>query len=75
MVVNIYALVFGIFICIFVPFPTKIPVTASNMNWSGPVFLGVCFLIMGDWFLRARRSFAGPSKGQLSLGTQVIRSD
>jgi amino acid transporter len=65
MAVNIYSLVFGIFVCVFVPFPTQIPVTAANMNWSGPVFIGVCLLLVLDWAFRARKSYSGPMKGLL----------
>lgn len=60
MAINIFALVFGVFVCIFVPFPTQIPVTAANMNWSGPVFLGVVILLVIDWTFRARTKYTGP---------------
>ncbi|KAJ5740781.1 hypothetical protein N7493_000653 [Penicillium malachiteum] len=60
MAINVFALAFGIFVCIFVPFPTIIPVTAANMNWSGPVFLGVCILLIIDWVFRARKKYIGP---------------
>lgn len=62
MIINIYSLVFGTFVCIFVPFPTQIPVTTANMNWSGPVFLGVCVLLVIDWVFRARKKYIGPTK-------------
>jgi choline transport protein len=65
MALNIYALIFGTFVCIFVPFPTEIPVTAANMNWSGPVFIGVCLLLVLDWVFRARKSYVGPMKDLL----------
>lgn len=65
MAVNIYSLVFGVFVCIFVPFPTQIPVTAANMNWSGPVFIAVCLLLVLDWVFRARKSYVGPMKDLL----------
>ena len=65
MAINIFSLSFGIFVCVFVPFPTQIPVTAANMNWSGPVFLGVCLLLVMDWTFRARHKFVGPSKDLL----------
>ncbi|KAJ5281291.1 hypothetical protein N7478_006663 [Penicillium angulare] len=60
MAINVFALSFGVFVCIFVPFPTQIPVTAANMNWSGPVFIGVCILLVMDWVFRARRKYIGP---------------
>ncbi|KAJ5166315.1 uncharacterized protein N7482_005096 [Penicillium canariense] len=65
MAINTISLIFGIFVCIFVPFPTQIPVTAANMNWSGPVFLGLCLLLVIDWTFRARKKYIGPSKDLL----------
>lgn len=72
MAINVFALIFGIFVCIFVPFPTQIPVTAKNMNWSGPVFLGVCFLLLIDWTFRAKRQYVGPVKGLLQSRLHTI---
>jgi choline transport protein len=60
--INIYAILFGTFICIFVPFPTTIPVTALNMNYCGPVFLGLCILLVFDWLIRGRGRYVGPLK-------------
>lgn len=71
MPINVFALVFGIFVCIFVPFPTQIPVTAANMNWSGPVFIGVCLLLVVDWIFRARKSFVGPTRDMLQNRNKV----
>jgi amino acid transporter len=60
--VNVYAILFGTFVVIFVPFPSSLPVTAQNMNYAGPVFLGLCVLLVGDWLIRGRRTFTGPLK-------------
>lgn len=65
MAINVFALSFGVFVCIFVPFPTQIPVTAANMNWSGPVFIGVCILLVMDWVFRARKKYIGPMQSLL----------
>lgn len=65
MAINVFSLTFGVFVCIFVPFPTRLPVTAANMNWSGPVFIGVCLLLVVDWTFRARHKFIGPTKDLL----------
>jgi choline transport protein len=62
MAINLYAIIFGIFVCIFVPFPTIVPVTAMNMNYSGPVFLGLCVLLTCDWLLRGKKRYTGPLK-------------
>jgi choline transport protein len=68
--INIYAIVFGIFICTFVSFPTEIPVTATNMNYSGPVFLGVSVLLICDWVIRGRGRFTGPLRDLLTQGAR-----
>lgn len=65
LVVNIYAIVFGLFIIIFTPFPSMIPVTAENMNYSGPVFAGMAILLVIDWFFGAKNRFKGPLKEQM----------
>ena len=38
--INIYAIVFAIYIVIFLPFPVATPVSAQSMNYAGPVFIG-----------------------------------
>ena len=63
--VNIYSIIFGIFIIIFTPFPSMLPVTAENMNYSGPVFGGMAILLIIDWFFRGRDRFKGPLKEQM----------
>jgi amino acid transporter len=69
--INLYAIIFGIFICTFVSFPTEIPVTATNMNYSGPVFLGVSVLLICDWAVRGRGRFTGPLKELLTRGAEM----
>jgi len=58
--VNIFAICWCGFFVIILPFPTTIPVTAANMNWSGPIFLAVTLVLTADWFLRAHRQYHGP---------------
>jgi choline transport protein len=60
--VNIYAVVFGILVCIFVPFPPIVPVTAVNMNYSGPVFGALMVFLIFDWVIRGRKKYEGPLK-------------
>ena len=62
MAVNLYAIVFGVFVCIFVPFPPNLPVTAENMNYCAPVFLGLIVLLGLDWMLRGKIAYKGPLK-------------
>ena len=63
--VNLYAIVFGVFVCIFVPFPTEVPVTPVNMNYCAPVFLGLVVLLGFDWAFRGRNRYTGPLKNLL----------
>ena len=63
--VNLYAIVFGVFVCIFVPFPPMVPVTAVNMNYCAPVFLGLIILLGFDWMIRGRSRYTGPLKDLL----------
>ncbi|KAH8700110.1 putative amino acid permease [Talaromyces proteolyticus] len=67
--VNLYAILFGIFIIVFVPFPTQMPVTAENMNYAGPVFGVMALLLLIDWFMRGRKGFQGPLKELLARNT------
>ncbi|KAK4958973.1 hypothetical protein LTR10_003772 [Elasticomyces elasticus] len=60
--INLYALVFGIFIVIFLPFPVATPVNATTMNYAGPVFLGLVLLALVDWVVRGRHYYAGPTR-------------
>jgi choline transport protein len=75
MAINLYAIVFGTFVCIFVPFPTTIPVTALNMNYAGPVFVGLCILLVCDWLIRGKRRYTGPLKELLQPPDQRPRKD
>ncbi|KAH7037360.1 amino acid/polyamine transporter I [Microdochium trichocladiopsis] len=67
---NIAALVFTVYCMIWLPFPTKVPVTAYSMNYSGPVFLVVMLGAMGAWFVWAKRNWGGPNK---ALAEHVVR--
>ncbi len=60
MAINVAALVYGTFICIFLPFPPYQPVTPKNMNYGGPVIGVVLAFAVGDWFVRGRGRFVGP---------------
>lgn len=62
LLVNLYALVYGVFICIFLPFPPDLPVNASNFNYASPVFGGVIILAVAAWFLGGRKVFVGPKR-------------
>jgi choline transport protein len=60
MAVNILAIAFCIFLIIFLPFPTILPVTAQNMNYASVVFIGVILFSGVDWLVRGRNRYTGP---------------
>ncbi|KJK60991.1 amino acid permease GABA permease [Aspergillus parasiticus SU-1] len=57
---NIFVIMYGIYIVIFLPFPPHYPVTAQNMNYAAPVFLAVVFFAIIDWFVRGHKCWQGP---------------
>ncbi|KAE9403332.1 putative amino acid permease [Gymnopus androsaceus JB14] len=58
--INVYSIVYGIFIIIFLPFPPSLPVTATTMNYAGPVFVAVVLIALGGWIVSGRKHFQGP---------------
>lgn len=59
--VNLYALIYSLYIMVFLPFPSVLPVTASGMNYMGPVFGFVLFVVVAWWFLYGRNHWRGPN--------------
>lgn len=58
--INVFAIVYGVYIAIFLPFPPNYPVTAQNMNYAAPVFLAALVFATGDWIVRGRTRWQGP---------------
>ncbi|KAK1140016.1 hypothetical protein N8T08_010925 [Aspergillus melleus] len=59
--VNLVAILFATYFVIFLPFPAEIPVTAENMNYAGPVLGFVMLFACGDWVVRGRHKWNGPT--------------
>ena len=57
--INIFAFIWGLFLCIFLLFPPELPVNGDNMNYSGPVF-GFVLLFSVLWYVHGRKHFTGP---------------
>lgn len=62
LLVNVFGLVYTCWALIFIPFPSILPVTAANMNWSLPVYVSVMVLAMTAWFMWARKNWPGPNE-------------
>ncbi|KAH8810972.1 amino acid/polyamine transporter I [Xylogone sp. PMI_703] len=64
--INLFSLVYIIYIIIFLPFPTVLPVDASTINYAGPLVGAVILIAIGDWFISGKRRFKVP-KSAMSL--------
>lgn len=58
--INLFSLVYIIYIIVFLPFPSMRPVTALNMNYAGPLVGAVILMALGDWFISGRKRFSVP---------------
>ena len=66
MAINIFAVVFVLFICIFSLFPAYQPVTASNMNYASAVFGVVVIITFVAWHVYGKKKFKGPIREVLA---------
>jgi choline transport protein len=72
--VNILAIAFCVFLIIFLPFPSMLPVTGTNMNYASPVFIAVMLFALVNYLIRARKRFVGPIKEVGSeASSEVVR--
>ncbi|KAH8204505.1 hypothetical protein TruAng_001279 [Truncatella angustata] len=68
--VNLVGLLYTLWVMVFLPFPNNLPVTASNMNYCGPVFGAVLVGTIGVWFLRAKGRWQGPNRAVVDFVLQ-----
>ena len=59
--INSLALLYTIYMMIWLPIPATLPVTAKNMNYAGPIWVAVFLFALGSWFFHARKHWAGPN--------------
>ncbi|KAK5710287.1 hypothetical protein LTR17_018993 [Elasticomyces elasticus] len=59
--VNIVGLAFGIYMVIFLPFPSVLPVTGATMNYAAPILGFIMLVALGDWFVSGRKRFEVPT--------------
>lgn len=64
---NIVALIWTIYLTIWLPFPTTIPVTGTNMNYAGPVFVAVVAAAVSYWILWGRGKWEGLNRKAIEL--------
>ena len=59
--INAFALIYTIWIIIFLPFPSTLPVTEINMNYAEPIFAAIFLLAISLWVLLTRKRWTDPS--------------
>ena len=58
--VNLIAILYIVYVLCFVALPTVMPVSASNMNYAGPLVLAIAMIAIGDWVVSGRKRFKLP---------------
>jgi amino acid transporter len=60
--INIFALAYALFMIIWLPFPTILPVTTNTMNYSAPVWVACLLLAMVDYAISGHKRFQLPEE-------------
>lgn len=61
LLVNLFAIVYAIFVLIWLPLPPYMPINASNMNYSGPILGAIIIFALVDWFIWGKKRFQIPT--------------
>ena len=59
--INLFAVVYILYTLSFVPLPSIIPVTGSNMKYAGPLVGAVLVIALADWIFSGRHRFHIPA--------------
>lgn len=59
--VNWFAMLYTLWMMVFLPFPSTLAVTGANMNYCGPVFMFVVIAAATLWFVRGSKHWQGPN--------------
>ncbi|KAK8856695.1 amino acid permease [Apiospora arundinis] len=69
-VVNVAALVYTVYVIVWLPFPQTTPVDASTMNYSGPMLAAVLVLAVSLWMFR-RHHWEGPNRAVVDIALKA----
>jgi hypothetical protein len=58
--INLFSVLYILWVLSFVALPTIRPVSAINMNYAGPLVLAVILIALADWFTSGRHRFRVP---------------
>ncbi|ETN46173.1 uncharacterized protein HMPREF1541_00357 [Cyphellophora europaea CBS 101466] len=65
--INVYALIWTLYITIYLPFPTTYDVSGTNMNYSLPIYVFVLLCATLGWFLWGRAKWPGLNASAIAL--------
>ncbi|KAK1580725.1 LPXTG-domain-containing protein [Colletotrichum navitas] len=60
--INIYALLWSMYLTIWLPFPQTVPVTGTEMNYAGPIYVVAVVGALTLWFARGQKHWPGLNK-------------
>ncbi|KAJ0159097.1 Choline transport protein [Colletotrichum tanaceti] len=60
--INIYALLWSMYLTVWLPFPQTVPVTATEMNYAGPIYVVAVVGALTLWFARGKKHWPGLNK-------------
>lgn len=65
--INIYALIWTIYITIYLPFPTTYDVVGTNMNYALPIYIFVLLCATIGWFVWGKSKWPGLNASAIAL--------
>ena len=73
--VNLFSIAYALYVMVFLPFPSILPVTATNMNYAGPVMGAVLLIALADWCFTGRKRWQGPATRYVEEDDEVIQDE
>ncbi|KAK1484402.1 LPXTG-domain-containing protein [Colletotrichum abscissum] len=63
--INVYALLWSMYLSVWLPFPQTIPVTGTEMNYAGPIYVVVVVGAVSLWFTWGKKHWPGLNKSAI----------
>jgi LPXTG-motif cell wall-anchored protein len=65
--VNVFALVYTVWVTVWLAFPSALPVTGENMNYAALIFGATTLFAFAYWFVRGKVRWEGLNKDVVRL--------
>ena len=59
--INLFAILYGLYVTIWLSFPVSLPVTAVGMNYAAPLWIATLMFALATWFFYGRKRFQVPA--------------